>query len=85
MVALAFKRLLVVIPWTACLDLVLGGCLRWCAVAPKFYPYSGQCGCGRWVFTVADASLKVLGVGSYGIFQALVLLQWINGWLQLIG
>jgi hypothetical protein len=73
MAALASKRLLMVIPWTACLDLVLGCCLRWCAVVLEFYPCGGQRGGGRWAFTIADASLEVMGASSCGIFQVLVL------------
>jgi hypothetical protein len=38
---LASKRLLMVFPWMACLDLVLGCCLRWWVVAPEFHPCGG--------------------------------------------
>jgi hypothetical protein len=43
------------------------------AAALEFYPCGGQRGGGRWAFTIADASLEVLGAGSCGIFQDLVL------------
>jgi hypothetical protein len=68
------------LPWTACLDLVLGCCLCSCAVAPEFCPCGGQRGGGRWAFMRLWGSWALVLAAYSKLWCFPLLLQWTNGW-----